>query len=107
MDNKEKGERMGFTPEEQEEMAIDRMDNDEVRYHAKELEKQIDSMIAERQTTCLNIEPSALGHVKLAINSKAQLTGEVKYYSNDMMAAYIEAFKIISIIKAKNEKIDE
>ena len=54
----------------------------------------------------LTAEAPPTNSVKLTINSKGQLTGEVMVYGNDMMAAYIEAFKIISIIKAKNEKIE-
>jgi hypothetical protein len=71
----------------------------------RDREKTIEEQVDLAKTLNLTAEIPPMGHVKLAINSKAQLTGEVKYYSNDMMAAYIEAFKIISIIKAKNEKI--
>lgn len=78
---------------------------DELRVRCEELEKEIAQMRAERPTT-LTAEAPPLNSVKLIINAKQQLTGEVKVYGNDMMAAYIEAFKIISIIKAKNEKIE-
>ena len=88
------------------EQAIDRMDEDEVRYHAKELEKEIDNMRAEKQPTTMTAEIAPMNSVKLSINAKGQLTGEVKAYGNDLMADFINAKQIIEVIVRKNKETE-
>ena len=84
---------------------------DELRVRCEELEKEKDQMKAEQynreqhpmQTLTAEIPP--MNSVKLSINAKGQLTGEVKVYNQNPSHAYAQAFQIIKIIKAKNEGI--
>ena len=74
---------------------------DELRVRCEELEKEIDHMKAERPTT-LTAEIPPMNSVKLSINAKGQLTGEVKVYNNNSSHAFAEALQIIKIIEVKN-----
>lgn len=78
------------------------LDYDEQRVRCEELEKEIDRMRAVNQPATATLELPQMGHVKMAINAKLQITGEVKVYNKDISHAYAEAYQIIKIIGTKN-----